>query len=376
MEEARVAVVGLGAMGSAACYHLARRGVDVVGFDQFDVPNARGSSHGESRIIRACYYEHPDYVPLLTRAFELWHELGRAALRPVIDITGGLFIGEPASPLVAGSRRAAEEHHIAHDVLNRDALRARFPQFELDATMEALYEPGAGLVRPEAAVAAHATLAQRCGARLHANEPVLEWHAVDNGLMVETAERTVRVRALVVCAGAWTPRIAPALAGRLEVTRQLMAWVAPDDHEPFAAGTFPVWAMQHDDGDFHYGFPVIDAARGLKLGRHVRGAPDDPDRLNRTPVPADEQEVRPFLQRYLPRANGIVREMSVCMYTNTPDSHFIVDRHPDHPQVHIACGFSGHGFKFAPVIGEALADLSLTGRTNLPIGFLSATRFR
>ena len=375
-ETARVVVVGLGAMGSAACYHLARRGVEVVGFDAFDVPHSRGSSHGESRIIRACYFEHSDYVPLLGRAFDLWHELARDSGRPVIGITGGLFIGPPESPLVSGSRRAGETHRIAHEYLTGGELGRRFPQFALGRTVAAVYEPGAGFVRPELAVAAHLDLARRWGARLYTGEPVVEWHAADAGTVsVKTRARSVEAAALILCAGAWTARLVPALAARLTVTRQTMVWVAEADRQLFSPRVFPVWAMQHDAGDFHYGFPLIDPARGLKLGRHVPGPAVDPECIDRLPREADGHEARSFLQRYLPRGDGEIREVSVCMYTNSADGHFIIGRHPDHAQVHVACGFSGHGFKFAPVVGEALADLALAGSTALPVDFLDGARF-
>jgi sarcosine oxidase len=374
-EDARVVVVGLGAMGSAACYHLARRGVEVVGIDAFDVPHARGSSHGESRIIRACYFEHPDYVPLLARAFELWHELARESGRPVIQITGGLFIGDAGSPLVSGSLDAGRAHGIPHQHLTGHDLRRRFPQFAVSGGMEAVFEPGAGLVRPEEAIAAHVALAARHGARVYSGEQVVDWQTAGGGVTVTTRARTIRADALILCVGAWTGHLVAALAPRLTVTRQAMVWVEPDDPGSLSPSMFPVWAMQHDAADFHYGFPLIDAARGLKLGRHVPGPIVDPDTFDRAPSTDDGEEARSFLRRYIPGADGPVRDVATCLYTSSPDGHFIVDRHPSQARVHIACGFSGHGFKFAPVIGEALADLALDAATALPIAFLRASRF-
>jgi sarcosine oxidase len=373
--DARVIVVGLGAMGSAACWHLARRGIDVVGIDAFDVPHARGSSHGESRIIRACYFEHPDYVPLLARAFELWHELARESGRPVIQITGGLFLGDPRSPLVSGSLQAGRAHGIPHEHLTGDDLRRRFPQFAASG-MEAVFEPGAGLVRPEEAIAAHMALATRHGARVYTGEPLLDWQTTTGGgVIVTTAARTIQADALILCVGAWSGRLVAALAPQLTVTRQAMVWVEPEEPESLSPGAFPVWAMQHDAGDFHYGFPLIDATRGLKLGRHVPGPIVDPDAFERAPSTEDGEQARSFLRRYIPCADGPVRSVTACLYTSSPDRHFIVDRHPSHAQVCIACGFSGHGFKFASVIGEALADLALDDSTALPIDFLRWSRF-
>jgi sarcosine oxidase len=398
-ERADTIVVGLGAMGSAACYHLARRGADVVGFDAHDVPNEMGSSGGESRIIRMCYFEHPDYVPLLKRAYELWHELAGAAHQPIIEITGGVFIGAPESGLVYGSRRAAEEHMLPHEMLSNAELRQRFPQFQVRDDMVALYEPTGGFLRPELAVAAHARLAQQHGARLFANEPVLEWSATNAGVVVQTRDRTVHAQSLIMCAGPWTTKLVSAIAATLTVTRQVLAWVQPKQPELFQLGSCPVWAVEHHRGDdrydgspsravdsvleepgyqgadFHYGFPIIDPRKGLKLGRHEPATPADPDRLTRTPLPGDEDTVRGFLRTHLPAADGPLRDIYVCMYTNTPDAHFIIDRHPAHANVHIATGFSGHGFKFATVVGEALADLAQHGGTMLPIGFLGLHRF-
>jgi len=373
-EDAQVVIAGLGAMGSAACFHLARRGVDVVGFDKHDVPNLMGSSGGESRIIRLCYFEHPDYVPLLQRSYTLWHELARDAQQPIIEITGGLFVGAPDSGLVSGSKRAADEHTLPHEMLSHAVLRERFPQFAVTDEMIALYEPTGGFIRPEMAIAAHARLAQQHGARIHAHEPVIDWRADDAGVFVTTSQRTVRAKKLVVCAGPWTAQLVHALGSTLTVTRQILAWVMPSDPAPFALGALPVWAMEHSEGDFHYGFPILDPAKGLKLGRHDPAEQTNPDDVVRRALAGDEDVVRPFLRKHMPGANGPLREVYVCMYTNSPDAHFLIDRHPEHDNVLIATGFSGHGFKFATVIGEALADLAQRGATDLPIGFLGRKR--
>lgn len=362
-------------MGSAACYHLASRGAAVIGIDRFEVPHAHGSSGGESRLIRMCYFEHPDYVPLLRRAYEGWRQLSAEAGAPILEVTGGLFIGAEDSALVAGSRRAALEHGLAHEMLSSVELRRRFPPFAIAKGMEALYEPTAGLVHPELAIAAQVRLAAAHGARLSMREQVVGWSAGAAGVRVETNRRTIRAESLLLCAGAWTPTLAPALAPSLHVTRQVLVWVAPDDPGPFARGSSPSWAVEHDGGDFHYGFPILDPRRGLKVGRHVPGPVVDPDSMPREPAPGDEDSVLEFIGRYLPGARGPVRELSVCTYTNSPDRHFVLDRLPGYGHVYVACGFSGHGFKFAPVIGEALADLALMGTTRLPVSFLRLERF-
>lgn len=367
-------MIGLGAMGSAVAYHLARRGAEVVGFDAFDVPNEKGSSGGESRIIRMCYFEHPDYVPLLKRAYELWHELARETGKPIIEITGVLFMGNPASELIAGSLRAAQAHDLPHEMLTAAQLRTRYPQFAVTDDMVGMDEPTGGLLRPELAIAAHAELARSHGARLHANEAVVEWEADGAGFVINTAKRTARVDSLVICAGAWTTKLVRELVPQLSVSRQVMAWVQPKDAAPFKLGSFPVWAMEHTGSDFHYGFPSMDDTGAIKLARHHPGRTIDPNERGDTPEPADENEVRPFLRKHMPAADGPLRALKLCTYTNTPDAHFLIDRHPQYANVHIAAGFSGHGFKFATVMGEALADLALTGETKLPIGFLNRSR--
>jgi len=376
-ERAQVVVIGLGAMGSAVCDQLASRGADVIGFDQFSVPSERGSSHGESRIIRMCYFEHPDYVPLLKRAYEHWHALNVRTGRPVLEITSGLFIGPPECELVAGSKRAADAHGLPHEMLSNSELMRNWPQFAVRKDMIALVEPTGGLLRPELAIESFARLAQANGARLHDHEAVVSWRAERDHVVVQTAARAVRAKSLIITAGAWSSRLIGELNPMLRVSRQVMAWIQPKQPEQFALGTFPIWAMEHpcdNRMDFHYGFPSLDCGRTIKVARHHPGETIDPDRRGDAAQPADEDEVRPFVERYVPNANGELRAMKLCMYTNSPTGHFIVDRHPVHANVFFAAGFSGHGFKFAPVMGEALADLALNGTTSLPVDFLCLNR--
>jgi sarcosine oxidase len=371
-----VIVVGLGAMGSATAYQLARSGARVLGLEQFDIPHALGSSHGASRMIRLAYYEHPDYVPLLRRAYALWDELERETSQKVIHITGGLYVGPPSSDVVNGSLGAARQYGLPHDVLDRGELAKRFPQFRLPDDYGGVLDHAGGFVLPERAITAYCDLALRRGAELHGREPALEWQATDAGVTVRTPTATYSAGRLVFCGGAWSGKLVRDLGVPLTVSRQVMAWFAPRNFDSFELGRFPVWAIDPPDIPFTYGFPIHrDGAAGLKVAFHYQGPTVDPDTDRRTPTPDDELALRPALKRFLPDADGPLLSLRVCLYTNSPDHSFIIDRHPFHENVTVACGFSGHGFKFASVMGQAIADLATSGRSDLPLKFLSLRRF-
>lgn len=370
-----VIVVGVGAMGSSACYHLARRGARVLGLEQFDIPHARGSSHGFSRMIRTAYYEHPDYVPLLRRAYELWDELEGRSGQKLLHITGGLYLGPARGELISGSLAAAKAHGLEHETLDHAALARRFPQFNVPLEFDGFYEPRAGFLRPEAVVAAQAEVALRLGADLRGHEPVVDWSSNGAGVEVRTPRGAYAADQIIFCGGAWTDRLIHDLGVKLAVTRQVMGWVWPRSPDAFRFGRFPVWAIDNPDGSLHYGFPMLGHNPGLKIAHHAPGHAVDPDTVIRDPVEGDEQSFRPAVARFLPEADGPTLGLRVCLYTNSPDHHFIVDRHPADDRVTLACGFSGHGFKFASVIGEALADLATEGRTALPAQFLGLRRF-
>lgn len=370
-----VIVIGVGTMGSAACYHLAKRGANVLGLEQFSIPHTLGSGHGESRITRLCYYEHPDYVPLLQRAYELWDELGEAAGCTVLHRTGGVFMGRSDGAFIRETLRAAELHNLPCELVERARLKRDWPQFILPDDHVALYEPNAGYILPELAVTTHADLAMRAGAVLHAHERVLSWTVHADRVQVETDRGSYSAEKLVICGGAWMGHIARDLKLPLTVTRQVLGWAQPRTPERFASGVFPVWAIENDDGSLHYGFPILPQRIGLKVAHHFQGEPADPGTIDRAARQGDEDDFRHVLRAVLPDGDGPLLAMRICMYTNTPDSHFVIDTHPQHERVCFAGGFSGHGFKFAPVIGEALADLATHGKSELPIGFLSMKRF-
>jgi sarcosine oxidase len=368
-----VIVLGLGAIGSAAAFHTAQRGRRVLGLDAYEPGHTRGSSHGRTRMIREAHFEAPEYVPLVQRAYALWRDLEAASGRRLLTITGGLSIGPPDSTLVRGVLRTARAHGLPHDHLTSAEMGARFPGFRLADDLVAVYEANAGILEPEACIAAHLDLAAIHGAELHHAEPVQRWLADGGGLRVETARGSYTAERLVIAAGAWAGEVLAELKLPLTVWRMVSVHFEPTRPELFAVERCPVYFWSVPEGVYG-GFPSLPG-QGLKIGRNDTGEVCTAHSVRREVDDADVAELRAVLDRYMPGAAGAVKGASTCLYTNAPDLHFIVDRHPVHPQVVYACGLSGHGFKFASVMGEALADLALDGATRQPIGFLSAARF-
>lgn len=351
-----VAIVGLGAMGSAAALELARRGADVIGFDRHTPPHTLGSSHGGSRIIREAYFESPVYVPMVQRAFELWRALERASGTPLLQPTGGLMIGAPDSVLVEGALRSAREHGLLHEVLSATEIRARYPVLNPEDDMVAVWEPRAGVLAPEACVTAQLDQARAHGAALRFDEPVVGWDVQAGGVRVVTAHGVVHAKRLVISAGAWTASLLPGMQVPLAIERQVQHWFEPLSHaDAFTPQRLPIHLWQFDGGRFFYGFP--DMGAGIKMSFHHRGEETTADTVQREVSTQEVDEVRRAVQRFVPAAAGRVRASSVCLYTNTPDEHFWIDRHPSQADVIVASPCSGHGFKFAPVVGEIVADL-------------------
>jgi sarcosine oxidase len=373
-----VIVVGLGGMGSAAAYHLARRGKRVLGLDRYTPPHTEGSSHGASRIIRLAYFEDPAYVPLLRRAYALWQELERDSGQKILHVTGGLMIGPPDSETVRGSLRSAQEHDLPHELLNAAAIRQRFPPFAVDDNMVALYEGISGVLVPENAVTAHIRLAQKHGAELHYDEPVEAWNAGDDaeGVTVRTASATYHADRLVIAPGAWVGTLLPDLALPIEVERQIMYWLEPPGGvEAFHAERFPIYIWEDPDGTQFYGFPVTEPGeRSVKTAFHTDGQPTTVEAVDRTVHPEEIEALRRHVRKHIPSLDGPCTDAITCMYVNTPDQHFVIASHPEHPQVSVAVGLCGHGFKFATVVGEILADLTINGTTPHPIELFSPQR--
>ncbi|SCL27288.1 sarcosine oxidase, monomeric form [Micromonospora pallida] len=372
-----VIVVGLGGMGGSAAYHLAARGRRVLGLEKFEPVHRRGSSHGGSRIIRQAYFEDPAYVPLLRRAYELWEKLEHDVGQDIMSLTGGLFVGPADSLTFAGSLRAAREWDLPHEILDADELRRRFPTFSPRPDEVAFFEAKAGFVRPEATVAAHHRLAARHGADLRYEEPVLRWVALPGGgVRVTTPRGSYSADRLVLCPGAWAPRLLSDLGLPITVERQVMHWFQPRDGvAAFEPGRHPIYIHEDGGGTQIYGFPAIDGPEGgAKVAFFRRGRPCDPETVDRQVHPEEIQDMRDHLATVLPTLAGRFLTAATCMYTLTPDHHFVIGPHPEHPQVSVACGFSGHGFKFVPVVGEILADLATTGTTAHPVRLFDPRR--
>lgn len=376
MESFDVIVVGVGAMGSSACFQLARRGARVLGLEQFDIPHALGSSHGASRMIRLAYYEHADYVPLLRRAYELWDELEAISGQKLFYRTGGLYMGPPDGEIVGGAARSAREHQLPHELLDQKEIGRRFPPFQIPDDWVGLFEPEAGFLTPERVISAYAQAALNNRAELHGRETVVQWSADSHGVRVRTDRAEYRAAHLIFCSGPWSGKLLRDLGVELTVTRQVLGWVWPREPKAFTLGRFPVWAIDCLDGTIHYGFPMMHDVPGFKVAHHGPGRVTDPDRIARDPQAGDEETFRPVLRQMIPTADGPLLSMKICLYTNSPDGHFIIDRHPLYEQISLACGFSGHGFKFASVVGEILADLTLSGSTKLPAQFLALGRLK
>ncbi|GGZ09138.1 N-methyl-L-tryptophan oxidase [Streptomyces poonensis] len=373
-----VIVVGLGGMGSAAAHHLSARGARVLGLEKFGPVHQQGSSHGGSRITRQSYFEDPAYVPLLLRAYELYEEVERATGREIATLCGGVMVGRPDSRAVAGSLRSAEQWGLAHELLDAGELRRRFPTLNPRDDEVALFEEKAGLVRPESMVAAHLELADRQGADLRFNEPMLRWEPYRDGVRVRTAENTYTAGQLVVCPGAWAPRLLTDLGVPFTVERQVMHWFQPvNGVGSFLPENHPIYIWEDTEGVQVYGFPAIDGPdQGAKVAFFRKGGITTPETIDRTVHDHEVAEMAERMSRCIPDLPGTFLKAATCMYTSTPDEHFVISRHPAHPEsVTVACGFSGHGFKFVPVVGEIVADLTLTGTTAHPVGLFDPRRF-
>ena len=368
-----VIVLGLGGMGSAAAYQAVRRGARVLGLEQFGPAHDQGSSHGRTRVIRQAYSEGPDYVPLLFRAYELWSELEREAGAALFTKTGALHLGAPDSDAVAGAALSARTHHIPHEMLSADEIRRRYPVLRPRPDQVALLEYEAGILPPERCVAAYLDLAKRRGAELRFEEPVLSWSAGSGGVTVRSAAGTYAARRLIIAAGPWTGQVLEDLGLPLQVSRAVVYWFEPRSNRQ-AFKEIPIYLWE-DRGVYAYGFPYLDG-QGLKCAfHHAHDEVTTPQTIRRGVGEDERSQMREHLAKLMPDAAGDVLAVSTCMYTNTPDLHFLIDRHPRHEQVVLACGFSGHGFKFASVVGEVLADLALEGRTELPIDLFALRRF-
>ena len=377
-----VIVIGIGSMGAPTCYYLAQKGYKVLGLDQFDIPHEHGSHTGQSRIIRKAYYEHPDYVPLLQRAYDNWSQLEQATETQLFHRTGLAYFGAKEHILMKGARASARLYHVPINEVNKKEAARRFPQFQVPDTYDSIFEPNAGFVLPEKTISIFYEQALRLGADIRTKEGALTWKKEGSNIIVNTPKGEYTAKKLIISAGGWAKQLIPALKENLTVTRQTVAWVKPDKWDLFSQKNFPTWVIGDPDypGIF-YGFPILSPTDhagpiGLKIAHHTPAHETDPNQLQVEVPPEDLETIHYALRKYLPAAAGSILTIKTCLYTNTPDEHFIIDHLPGYDQsVVIASGFSGHGFKFAPMIGETLADLAMEGKTDMPIDFLGVGRF-
>jgi sarcosine oxidase len=370
-------VIGLGAHGSAAALALARRGLSVLGLDRFGRGHELGSSGGRTRIIRLAYFEDPSYVPLAVESWDRWLALEEETGASILTPTGGFYGGLAGSLVLDGSLRSAREHGLPHELIDADEIRKRWPIFVPPEGSQALIEEQAGVLRAGLAIETQLTLAERLGAVLRFGEGAIDWRpAAGGGLEVETdAGAVYGGDHLVIAAGAWTSHFVPDLGLPLQVERVPVVWFEPlVPAEEVEYGRLPIWILETEEDGSFYGFPY-DPGVGLKVARHHSEVFVPADEVDRSLTAADEARLRAFTRAHMPGADGPLSDATICLYTNTPDGDFILDTHPAVSGVAFASACSGHGFKFAPVIGEALADLALTGRSPLPIDHFRAGRF-
>jgi sarcosine oxidase len=377
-----VIVLGVGSMGSSTCYYLAKRGYRVLGLEQFDIPHDQGSHAGQSRIIRKAYFEHPDYVPLLQRAYENWKEIEAISGSQIYFPTGLLYAGKPNDVLIKGVRESATKYNVNVESLSISETKDRFPQFQIPEGYEVLVEPDAGFVTPERAVLLYVEQAIQAGANIHTKEKAISWKKEGEVITVTTNKETYTCKKLIITAGPWAGQLIPGFSKQLKVTRQVIAWINPKERKLFELGQFPCWLIDdHTQDGMYYGFPILPVAKfgapiGLKVALHYPGQVSDPDAVNRIPSIDDEAMLIDAIDKYLPQGYQSTHVLKTCLYTNTPDENFVLDFLPGYnQQVVIAAGFSGHGFKFVSVVGEIMADLAQQGKTDLPIAFLNASRF-
>ncbi len=373
-------VLGVGSMGSAACYYLAKRGHRVLGLEQFDITHEKGSHGGESRIIRKAYFEHPDYIPLLERAYHLWRELEEQTDTQLYFKTGLLYGGPKNHSVLSGVKFAAKKYGIELHELVVESSEGNL--FRVPSDYELLFEPDAGFLLPEKAIRTFTNQAKVYGAEIRANTKVQGWKLLDHAIQVDTTAGTFTCDRLLITVGAWSGKLLPMVEPHLKVTRQVLSWYKPAFPSAFELGKFPCWLFAEPDcpGVF-YGFPSMkgvssETSNEVKVAYHHAGIKTDPDHVDRHVEKDDLALVHEFIRRHLPGGIGEMSESKTCLYSYSPDEHFVIDHLPGYKaKVCVAWGFSGHGFKFAPVVGEILADLATTGQTALPIGFLNANRF-
>ena len=375
MQQYDAIVIGLGAMGSATAYQLASHNVKVLGLEKFSLNHTNGSSHGKTRIIRTSYFHNPFYVPLVKRAFELWSNTQAESGRNLIKMTGALLYGLPDSTLITGAVTCSKKHDLPYKIMDSKTAATRFPAFRPDEEEVAFYEEGAGILFPEECISAHSILAEKSGAQLHFNEPVTRLNFRNGSVEVTTARETYTANYLVLSPGAWLTALVPELRLPLQTERQVVFWFKPRGRqEIFAPNRMPVYVWQMK-GETHYYYGVPDVGHGVKAAKDHDGELTSPDQVRREVTREDEAPVRQFVNRHITSLDDSPISSTTCLYTNTPDGHFIIDFHPNHKNVVIVSACSGHGFKFSSVIGEVVREMVLAGESRFDLSLFKLSRF-
>ncbi len=370
-------VIGLGSMGSSTLYQLTNKHENVLGIEQFYISHDRGSHFGQSRLIRKAYFEHPDYVPLLKRSYQLWEELDELTSSSIVEKTGLIYFGKPEGHVISGVLESAKKYHIAVDVFNREECKKQYPQFNLPDDYIGVLEPDAGFVRPELTISSYVQLAMDQGADVRTEERVLEWRSSNGEVTIVTDSNEYVGRKVVITAGPFVKELLPDMP--TTTTRQHLVWFETDSSHKLDLGNFPCWGIEFEN-QLYYGFPTLPEVDGplggFKVGRHHPGPSVKPRSMVEDSSRKQETDVlHQFLRKWMPDINATPSYVSDCLYTMTEDENFLIDAGESNGSVVYGSGFSGHGFKFVPVIGEVLSDLIVKGETNLPIEFLSANRF-
>ena len=373
-KKADVIVLGVGGMGSSACYHLAKKGLNVLGLEQFSIPHDKGSSHGETRMIRKAYFEHPNYVPLLRRAYQLWDELEEETGEKLFNRCGMILYADENSELYRGTLQSSEEHHLPLEKMSADEAMNKWPAYKPFEHHSILFEPAAGFLYSEKIISAYVSLAREKGAVIKENQEVIDFLPAGDGVAVQTKAETFYADKLVITAGAWSVSVLQELKIPFKLLRKNLSWHTAGKEHHAEKGT--PGALFDLGEHIFYMFPSVND-KGVKIGMHSGGQsislPEE--KQIETPDQSFLHPLESFIGTHLPHVSKQYNDFVSCIYTNTPDQNFLIDRHPEHSQIVFASGFSGHGFKFASVIGEILADLTTKEECELLTDFLRLRTF-
>ena len=371
----RIIVIGLGAMGSAALYNLSKRGIDVIGIDKFSPPHALGSTHGDSRIFRLAYREGFDYVPLLIRAKEIWYELSKETEKDIFLETGVLYIANPDSDSIKGTLEVTKSYELDYEELSHNEILYRYPAVKPDQDMVGFLDKGGGILKVEDSVESYLKLSKNYGAQLVLNETVLGWKENKNGIEVRTDTDKFSADRLIISAGAWLPDLIDVKEINIMVERQIMHWIDVENKTQFSLSKLPVTGWEYGVNKRSF-YTIPDLGKGFKIARHHEGKIINPDNVDRNVYDREKKDIQELFKNFFVGASAIVKSSKTCLYTNTDSQDFLIDFYPGNNNVLILSPCSGHGFKFASVVGEIAADLIETGKSKFNLTNFSFEKHR